>query len=129
MSLKLLSTVLTVGIMAFLIRQPTSLVSQDHQITLFSAICALALWYMAYIWNYSIVVERDRILVPSYFFKPTAYDLNDLQWVEEDGAYSWRLIFADGRKPLVLKQLHGQAELIALFDQYSSPQDARTARS
>jgi len=129
LGLRLIGSTIIAGLLIFLWRNPYFFVSSDYDLTFYVAACGLALWYIAYLWHYEVSVEGTEISVPTYWFKPRIYDLNDLIDVEDDGAYAHRLILTKNRKPLVLKHLDGQSDLNAIFDHYRQITDAGIARS
>lgn len=128
LTVRLIATALSFGMLIFLWRNPAFIGGPNNMLTAFTISSLLALWYLAYIWHYEVAVEGDKITLPTYWFKPRTFSLSDLLDVEDDGAYSNRLIFSSGHKPLVLKNLDGQAELQALYQRYQTPPHARASR-
>ena len=65
-------------------------------------------YYLIYIWTYQVKITDTELTVPTYHLTTRSYDLTQLNSVEDDGAYSLRLYFRDGRRAEVLKYVTGQ---------------------
>ena len=109
--IRLLSTGLIVGVMAWLIGSPQFLVDEHDTPLLIAGAGLLSIWYLLRIWTYSLRIDEETISVPTWTFRRRIYALADLQSVEDDGAYNFRLFFTGHRVAIVLKQLRGLSEL------------------
>jgi len=108
---RLLSTMLTAGVMAWLIGSPQFLVAERDTPLLIAGAGLLSIWYLLRIWTYSLHIDEETISVPTWFFRRRKYALADLESFEDDGAYNFRLFFTGHRVATVLKQLRGLSDL------------------
>ena len=72
---------------------------------------ALAVYSVILTWAYRLEIDRDTLSVMGPVFIMRDYPLSGLEQIEEDGPYAWRMRFADGRRPHVIKTVVGGAEL------------------
>ncbi|RDC72784.1 hypothetical protein DLJ49_09170 [Rhodovulum sp. 12E13] len=72
---------------------------------------ALLLWYLAWVWTYSVEIGRDTALVPTLAFVRRSLPLDGLVAVEDPDPHFLRLRFRDGRRAQVLRYLAGRDEL------------------
>ncbi len=63
------------------------------------------------IWLFRAEIEGDAIRVRTPWLVMRSYRLQDLRRVHDGDALHWRLVFADGRRPLVLKFVAGADDL------------------
>jgi len=71
----------------------------------------LSIWYIVRIWTYSLHIDEETISVPTWTFRRLTYALADLQSVEDDGAYNFRLFFTGHRVATVLNHLRRLSDL------------------
>lgn len=76
----------------------------------------LMAWYMGYIWTYSLMLDGNRLIVPTWGFGSREYDLRQLIRVDDDNAFMLRLYFDEGGKAEIFKNVRGRAELMAALD-------------
>ncbi|PIE08369.1 MAG: hypothetical protein CSA74_02680 [Rhodobacterales bacterium] len=71
----------------------------------------LAVFGNMQIWLFRAEIEGDTIRVRMPWLAMQSYRLQDLRRIHDDDALHWRLVFADGRRPLVLKFVAGADDL------------------
>jgi hypothetical protein len=74
---------------------------------------ALLVWYLAWVWTYSVEIGRDTARVPTLALVRRSLPLDGLVAVEDADPHFLRLRFRDGRRAQVLRYLTGRAELQA----------------
>ncbi|MEE4118139.1 MAG: hypothetical protein V2I65_03890 [Paracoccaceae bacterium] len=72
---------------------------------------AMLVWYLAWVWTYSVEIGRDTARVPTLAFVRRSLPLDGLVAVEDTDPHFLRLRFRDGRRAQVLRYLAGRDEL------------------
>lgn len=64
---------------------------------------AIFVYGVLFVWAFRVEIVGDTLRVMSPMFFMRSFLLAEVERVQEDGAMAWRVFFADGRKPQVLK--------------------------
>ena len=119
---RLLSTGLAVALLLVINGRvgagPGTFVPQGYEIPALIAAVLLAIYYLAFIWSYRLIVEDGSLTVPTLSFGRRRLDLRKLVRVEDDGAYLLRLYFEDGGRSDILKYVEGRIAFIELLEGY-----------
>lgn len=126
---KLLSTFLASALVVLIYKdvdaaQPL-IAPAGHGETVFLSSLGIVGYYLAYIWSYKVVIQDFELRVPTYFFSSRPYDLRQLEWFEDDGAYTLSLWFEDGGKASIMKYVEGRATLLKELSSYAKANEAR----
>ncbi len=76
----------------------------------------LVLWYLAYIWTYSVELTCDTLRVPSLLLFRRSYPLENIVRVDDTGAYFVKVRFRSGRPVEVLKYVAGRDTLMEALE-------------